>query len=206
MFLIGITGISCCGKTYFSKMLSEKLGNSNCLIMSMDNYYKKLTKEQLELLHKDDSALNFDSPNAIDFDLLYNHLNDLKSGRKIRIPNLDLGTMTVSGYTDVPVDKYKFVIIEGIMLFCKPEIAKLCNIKLWIDASEYICALRRMMKFTQDIEGYSQSYTYNQCLKYVIPGQEQFVKPQKNLCEFFVNGDQMDKNAELLKVFILNNK
>lgn len=46
MFIIGITGLSCSGKTTLSKNLQNSLGADDCLIISMDDYYKELTDEQ----------------------------------------------------------------------------------------------------------------------------------------------------------------
>jgi uridine kinase len=169
--LIGITGISCCGKTTFAKNLCEKLGPES-IYLTLDDYYKELTKEQYKILYSDDSNINFDEPQAFDFKLLYKDIRDLKSGKNIKSPIYDIGKCIISGHNEIVASKYKYIILDGIMLFCDPDLADLCDMKIWVETSEYVCALRRMIKYTQEIEGYSANYTYNQCLKFVIPGQE----------------------------------
>ena len=40
MLVIGITGLSCGGKTTLCKSLRDQLGLNNCLLISMDDYFK----------------------------------------------------------------------------------------------------------------------------------------------------------------------
>ena len=206
MFIIGIIGISCSGKSTFSKMLMEKLGVENCLIISMDDYYNELTKEQYEVLYNDDSNLNFDTPDAVNLDKMYETVVSIKNGVDIKIPQYDIGRCVISRHLDIPGNKYKYLIIEGVMVFCNDKIKNICNLKIWIETSEYICALRRFMKYTEDIKGYTAKYIYNQSVKFVIPGQEKYIKPYKSECDIFINGDKFQVNLEMVLNYILNKK
>ena len=162
----------------------------------MDNYYKELTAEQYKVLHNDEAAINFDAPDAINFDLLKQNLADIKNNvAEVKLPIFDLASCVIVDWKQVPVNKYKYVIVEGLLIFSDPDVARLCNLKVWIETSDYVCALRRFIKFTcGTIKGYSHEYVYNQCIKYVIPGQDKFVKPVKNMCDFFINGEKNDIN------------
>ena len=91
MFIIGITGLSCSGKTTFSESLRKILGENDCLLMSMDDYYRELTPEQYKILYDDQAEINFDQPGAIDFELLVGHLNDIKLNKPVELPKYDLG-------------------------------------------------------------------------------------------------------------------
>jgi uridine kinase len=206
MFIIGVVGISCSGKSRFSKILMEKLGEENCLIISMDDYYNELTKEQYEVLYNDDSNINFDTPDAINLVKMYETIVSISNGVDISIPQFDTGSCVVSRYLEVPGNKYKYLIIEGVMIFCKEEIKNICNLKIWIETSEYICALRRFIKYTEEIKGYTPQYIYNQSVKFVIPGQEKYVKPHKSDCDIFINGDKFEVNLEMVLNYILNRK
>ena len=72
-YLIGITGGSGGGKTSVANVLYRCLGIENCLLFSMDTYYKNLTPEQEKNLNN----YNFDTPDALDLDLLSEHLSSL---------------------------------------------------------------------------------------------------------------------------------
>lgn len=204
MFIIGVIGISCCGKSYFSKLLAERLGTDNCFIISMDDYYKELTEEQYKVLYDDNSDLNFDTPELVDLEKLYNNLNDIKNGVTIQIPQFDTGSCVVSRHIEIPSNKYKYLIVEGVMLFCNPQIKNLCNLKVWIETKEYVCALRRFIKYTQEIKGYNYQYVYNQSTKFVIPGQEKYVKPYKSECDIFINGEKFEINVEMIASYVLS--
>ena len=179
MFIIGITGLSCSGKTTVSEKLKHFLGENECLLMSMDDYYKELTPEQYKVLYDDQAEINFDQPDAINFELLVNHLNDIKTDKPVDLPKFDLGSCVVTSHLHVEPFKYKYIILEGVFIFSDEKLKKLIDLKIWVEASEYVCALRRFIKYTRDIEGYTPDFVYNQCIKHVIPG--------KNISVYFLD-------------------
>ena len=77
--LIGIAGGSGSGKTYFAKALCETLnqraGRHVCSILYQDSYYI----DQSSKFDFDGGAVNFDHPSSLDFDLLCEHLQQLKN-------------------------------------------------------------------------------------------------------------------------------
>ncbi len=85
MYIIGITGLSCSGKTTLSQNLQKCLGDE-CLLLSMDDYYKELTEEQYKVLHDDEAVINFDTPEQINLQLLKSNLNDIKNNNSVAIP------------------------------------------------------------------------------------------------------------------------
>ena len=91
MFIIGVTGLSCSGKTTVSEHLKRILGEHECLLLSMDDYYRELTPEQYKVLYADQADINFDQPDAINFELLVSHINDIKMNKSVDLPKFDLG-------------------------------------------------------------------------------------------------------------------
>lgn len=170
MFILGIIGLSCSGKTTLGEVLSEKLGKEKCLLMSLDDYYNELTEEQYKILHDDQAAINFDCPEAINYELLNHHLISIRDKIETKIPKFDLGSCVVTNFLKVSPGQYEYIILEGCFLFCNQKLRSLFDLTIWVETSEYICALRRFIKYTKDIEGYNPQYVYNQCVKHVIPG------------------------------------
>lgn len=80
--------MSCSGKTTLSENLQKELGENECILLSMDDYYKELTEEQSKILYDDDAAINFDEPKAINFDLLITHINDLLNNKITILPKV----------------------------------------------------------------------------------------------------------------------
>ena len=70
--IIGIAGGTGSGKTPVARKLAEKL-HEHIVVVSQDSYYKDQSHLPLEERQK----LNFDHPNAIDFDLLVEQVHQL---------------------------------------------------------------------------------------------------------------------------------
>ena len=68
--IIGISGGTGAGKTTLVSYIAEILGKEKTLILSQDRYYKHLP----ELSFEERCLINFDHPDALDLDLLANHV------------------------------------------------------------------------------------------------------------------------------------
>jgi uridine kinase len=76
--IIGVAGSSGSGKSTLSQAIVKQLNLPWVVILSMDSFYKPLTPEQSKLAFANE--YDFDSPEAIDFDILVDRLRDLKAG------------------------------------------------------------------------------------------------------------------------------
>ena len=69
--MIGIAGGSGSGKTTFARILREVLGEDRCLIVEQDAYYFDHSAN----FDHDGGSVNFDHPDAIDWQLMIEQLN-----------------------------------------------------------------------------------------------------------------------------------
>lgn len=76
--IIGIAGSSGSGKSSLARAIVAKLNLPWVVILGMDSFYKELGEEDHQKAHRNE--LDFDSPEAIDFDVLVGKLWDLKQG------------------------------------------------------------------------------------------------------------------------------
>ena len=76
--IIGIAGSSGSGKTSLAYAIIKELSLPWVVILSSDSYYKPLTPEESKAAFRNE--YDFDAPSAVDFDLLVDHLRDIKSG------------------------------------------------------------------------------------------------------------------------------
>ena len=83
--LIGIGGPSGSGKTSVAQNLNAILGSKQVLILQEDSYYRDLSDVPVTGA----GVRNFDHPDALDHDLLREHLEALLAGEKIRHPVYD---------------------------------------------------------------------------------------------------------------------
>jgi uridine kinase len=75
MYLIGITGGTGCGKSTIVDKIICEISDTDICVLSQDSYYK----DKSDLTFEQRDELNYDIPEAIDFELFYEHLKLLKS-------------------------------------------------------------------------------------------------------------------------------
>ena len=76
--IIGIAGSSGSGKTSLAYAIIKELSLPWVVILSMDSYYRPLSPDESKSAFRNE--YDFDAPKAIDFELLVDHLRDIKSG------------------------------------------------------------------------------------------------------------------------------
>ena len=126
-FLIGVAGGSGSGKTSVSNTIFNYLGKENCLLFSMDTYYKDLTEEDQVHIQE----YNFDEPDALDLDLLSFHLNELMHWKEIDMPTYDFKE-SKRGIETERLKPNKFIIFEGILAFHDQRIRDLMDLKIYV--------------------------------------------------------------------------
>ena len=179
-YLIGISGGSGGGKTSVANLIHKSLGRDYSLLFSMDTYYKDLTPEQ----EKDLSNYNFDSPEALDLDLLYQHLNDLMQWKKIQMPTYDFATNKRQEKT-IELTPAKVIIFEGILAFYDKRMRDLMDLKIFIDLDDDIRLSRRIYR---DIisRGRKMETVLERYHKFVKTAYNNFIKPTKEYADIII--------------------
>jgi uridine kinase len=181
--IIGIAGGSGSGKTYFAHELQKRLGPGLCSLILQDNYYI----DQSVKFDHDGGAVNFDHPSSIDFSLMVNHLQDLRRMRSIKVPLYDFKTHTRSQQTQ-SVHPTPFILVDGILVLCQPELRTLMDESVFIDTTE---SLRLQRRLRRDIEerGRTREGVHTQFFGQVKPMHDQFVEPTKAFASFVLTED-----------------
>jgi uridine kinase len=85
MYIIGIAGGSGSGKTTFTHKVLNQVDDKRVGVLHQDSYYLASPPTDLKM----NGELNFDHPDAFDWKLLSQHLELLKSGKKVETPTYD---------------------------------------------------------------------------------------------------------------------
>ena len=183
MIVIGIAGGSGSGKTTVVREISKKLKEckqEDVVVIPQDSYYK----DQGHLPMAERQALNFDHPDAIDWELLVSQLHDLKSGKAIEQPTYSYLTCTRQPET-VHVEPADIIIIEGILIFTCEELRNQMDIKVFVDADDDD---RLMRVITRDIveRGKNVQWVIDRYTKTVKPMYLQFIAPSKRYADIIV--------------------
>ena len=178
--MIGIAGGSGSGKSTVAKNVAELLTTSSVVFIDMDAYYKNFSS----LSFDDRRRLNWDHPDAFDYDLLYEHLNALAARKSIEKPEYDFVTH-LRKRERTHVEAADVVVIDGILLFVDERIRELCDVKVFVDADADIRLIRRIERDTH-ARGRPLDDVIEQYLSTVQPMHLQFVEPSKRYADVIV--------------------
>lgn len=190
--VIGVAGGSGSGKTFFAERLFEYLGEEECSILYQDNYYH----DQSHRFDFDGGSVNFDHPESIDFNLLSEHLQKLKSGHSVSVPSYDFKThkRLPSTYQLRPK---KFIILDGILILSQKSVREQLTHSVFVDTSESLRFERRLKRDVQE-RGRTEEGVRSQFLKQVKPMHDLFVEPSKSFASFLVHeGQDFDSQFRL---------
>lgn len=192
-FILGVSGGSGSGKTYFANALQEMLGPEICEIIYQDNYYH----DQSQRFDFDGGSVNFDHPDSIDFELLASQLRQLKQDQAVQIPIYDFRTHSRLAETK-HIEPKKLIIIDGILIFHPLYLRPLFDDLIFFDTPEDLRFNRRLERDTKE-RGRSSDGVRNQFLKQVKPMHDLYVEPSKFFAKSIVKDE--DDFTRLLLTF-----
>lgn len=193
--IIGIAGGTGSGKSTFTNRLKEEFGDQIAVIYH-DNYYKAQDNIPLEERKKN----NYDHPNALETDLLIQHLKTLKHGKAITSPIYDF-TMHTRSKETVEIQPCKIIIVEGILVLENPELRSLIDIKIYVEADADERILRRVIRDVKE-RGRTVEDIADQYLNTVKPMHYLYIEPTKYLADIVINSGMNDTAFDLVKTKI----
>jgi len=181
--IVGIAGGSAAGKTTLARALAEALGPERVLHLQQDWYYRDLSHIEPEVR----AACNFDRPEALEMELLRQHLCSLRRGEAVRRPEYDFATHTrlCDRHLLMPQE---MVLVEGTLVLADPALRELLDICVYVDASKETRLGRRL---TRDVaeRGRDVASCLEQLWCTVWPMHELYVGPSRCHAHVVVRGD-----------------
>lgn len=178
--IIGVAGGSGSGKSTVARNVARALGAESVAFIDMDAYYR----DHAHLSFDERRKVNWDHPDAFDWDLLVHQLARLLAGEAIEKPVYDFVSHT-RGERSVVVPPSRVVVIDGILLFTDARVRELCDVKVFVDADADVRLIRRIRR---DIakRGRPLDEVLEQYLTTVQPMHLQFVEPSKRYADVIV--------------------
>ncbi|KAF7562786.1 hypothetical protein G7046_g1358 [Stylonectria norvegica] len=180
--IIAVAGSSGSGKSTLSQAIVKKLNLPWVVILSMDSFYKTLTPEQSKLAFTNE--YDFDSPEAIDFDILVERLRDLKAGKRAEIPVYSFAKHQRLEHT-TSIYSPHVLVLEGIFALYDPRVRALLDMGVGSAQSSPNSVpdpiVRDVRDRGRDIEG-----VIKQWFGFVKPNFEKFVEPQRRVADLIV--------------------
>lgn len=179
MLIIGIAGGSGSGKTTVVKKVMSSFSTHQVTIVSQDSYYKD--NSHISLAER--ANINFDHPESIEFDLLVQHMKQLRAGRAIEQPVYDYIVSTRMKET-VRVEPNHVIIVEGILLFTDKRVRDLCDMKLFVDAEPDDRLIRIIERDMRERARTAQQVIERYAL--VKEMHVQFIEPTKRFADIII--------------------
>jgi uridine kinase len=175
--VIGIAGGSGSGKTTVARNVAAALGDASVAFIDMDAYYL----DHAHLTLEERKKVNWDHPNAFDWDHLVGQLAELAGGQAIDKPVYDFVLHARSADT-VRIPPADVVVIDGILLFTDPRVRDLCDVKIFVDADADVRLIRRIRR-DMGARGRPLGEILEQYLSTVQPMHLEFVEPSKRYAD-----------------------
>lgn len=178
--IVGVAGGSGSGKTTVVKRIIESVGEEQINLMQHDAYYRDLSHMPPE----ERAEQNFDHPASLETELMIRHLEAIRNGFAVDIPEYDFSTHTRKSST-LRLRPQKVVLVDGILIYVEKQLRELMDIKLFVDTDSDIRLLRRLKRDIVE-RGRSLESVLHQYEGFVRPMHEKFVEPSKRYADIII--------------------
>jgi len=196
--VIGIAGASCAGKTALAEEVARRLGNVK--VVPVDAYYRDLSHLPLE----ERVLANFDEPEAIDHELLIEHVRRLRERRPVEQPLYDF-TQHARKTETKAVGSAGILIVEGLLALYWPELREMYAASVFITAPDEECLARRTARDVRD-RGRTAESVQAQFEQTVRPMYEKYCAGTRQYADLVLDGCQTVKELAEAVVGMLREK
>jgi uridine kinase len=179
-FVVAVAGGSGSGKTTVARAIGAALPKGASVTLEQDHYYR----DRSDLPFEERVKVNYDHPDAIEFELLQRHVDELVGLRGVDRPAYDFAAHA-RRTERVHLDPAPIVIVEGILALALPEVRARFDLKIFVDTDADIRLMRRIRR---DLEERGRSFAQVRAQYYetVRPMHLAFVEPSKRFADVIV--------------------
>ena len=180
MLIVGIAGGTGSGKTTVAKRIAAAIPSSAVTTIEHDAYYR----DRSELSIEERSQVNYDHPDALETELLIEHIDRLRAGETVDVPIYDFKEHKRARESR-RVSPTPIVLVEGILVFVDGRLRDRLDMKLFVDTDSDIRIFRRIRR---DMEHRGRTFesVREQYYRTVRPMHLEFVEPSKRTADLII--------------------
>jgi len=178
--LVGIGGGSGSGKSALARRLRETLGPETLTVIEIDSFYCDIT----EIAPRDRASVNYDHPDAIDWDLLLDALRDLRDGETVEMPVYDFTTHERRDEA-LEVQPTPVILVEGIHCLTHEALRDLLDVRIFVDTDADVRFIRRLRRDILDRDRTIDS-VIAQYMTTVRPMYNDYVEPGRRHADIII--------------------
>ncbi|GJJ70639.1 uridine kinase [Entomortierella parvispora] len=191
VFIIGLAGGADSGKEAFCRVLIEQLqksqvvDSSKALLLHLHDFYKELTDE--DRVRVATGLYNFDHPDAFDWDLLAEVMDEINEGRLTKVPKFDFATKRRTMEVRPKDAEYPSVVLfEGIFVLYSQRIRERLNMKLFVDVDDDARLVNRVSRKVAESNPDSVDHILTEYVRFVKPAFDDFIQPSKKWADIII--------------------
>ena len=197
MKIIGIAGATGSGKTTVVKKIVEALPPHFVAVVPLDSYYNDTS----HMTEEERRAINFDHPDAFDWQLLVKHVDLLRNGEAVEQPTYSYLKCNREKET-VHVEPKPVIIIEGIMALLNKQLRDMMDLKIFVDTDSDERLIRNIQRDCVE-RGRTVEMVIDRYHKVLKPMHEQFIEPTKKFADLIIPlGGENKTGIHILKKYI----
>ena len=178
--IIGISGASASGKSLLANTIVNELGSDQVVVISEDGYYK----DHSDLPFEERANINYDHPNSLDHELLFQHLQQLQNGETVQVPIYNHAQHIRQKETR-QIGQHAIIVLEGILLFVEQKLREMMDIRIFMETALDICLIRRLKRDVKE-RGRTLDSVLKQYDETVRPMYLQFIEPSKRYADIII--------------------
>jgi phosphoribulokinase len=195
--VIGVAGDSGCGKSTFLQRIIDLFGEDFVTVICLDDYHS------LDRYQRKEQKVTALDPRANNFDLMYEQIRDLKSGKTIQKPIYNHET----GLIDPPekIEPNHVVVIEGLHPLYDERVRELIDFSVYLDITDDV---KIAWKIQRDMA--ERGHSYDDVLAAIEsrrPDFEAYIEPQRGHADVVIQVLPTklldDKESKLLRVRLM---
>ena len=199
-YVIGIAGGSGSGKTTFINHLCDTFKEGEVCLLSMDNFYKKREEQALD----ENNQIHFDLPTSFRREEFARDLGKLIQGESVQFKEYTFNNPLAKA-KDICCRPAPIIVVEGIFVFYFEEIAKLMDLKIFLEANEHLKLIRRIKRDAKE-RNYPLEDVLYRYQHHVYPSYEHYILPSKSQADIIINNNNNFDGALQMFVSFLKEK
>lgn len=189
-FVIGVAGGSGSGKSTVTREVLASIGPDMAAVVMQDDYYL----DQTDIDPEERPKTNYDHPDAFDWPLMMQHVQALRRGEAIEMPEYDFALHNRSSKT-ITVKPAPVIVVEGLFALYDAKLRNMMSLKIYVDTASDVRFIRRLQRDITE-RGRSTESVIKQYLETVRPMHKQFIEPTKRNADVILphgaNGPAVD--------------